>query len=128
LFSGSALGEANRQITEAKRQQSLMSAISDEAKDRRDIASYMSDINSRKYLNVGAGGYNQSSVRAAKEGATLEMFSDIIPICDTEINLISSDIELFKEGGQIEENKEYVPEDPDKIIKFVNKHKKVNFV
>ena len=40
---------------------------------------------------------------------------------------LDSVLSEFKNGGSIE-TKEYIPEDIDKLIKFVNSHKKVNFV
>lgn len=71
-----------------------------------------------------------------KLGGIIEKSLDDIPVERTvsEIKLEQL-ISEFKEGGTIEskepENKEpqeYTPEDPESIIKFVNKHKKVNFV
>jgi hypothetical protein len=164
LFSGSALGEANRQITEAKRQQSLMSAISGEAQDRFNIASSMSAINANRRAMMLNGGYNQSSIRAAKAGMKLKSIMDkyhqklkgggiITPepiiessivkelepptlikelelpsfVKELELPTFVKELDVFKEGGKVEEPEESSI-NADKIIKFVNKHKKVNFV
>lgn len=68
LLSGKARKKANREIAEAKRQQSLMAGIADEAKDSFAIQSSMSDINNRRYALQLQGGYNQNSVRVGKAG------------------------------------------------------------
>lgn len=61
------------------------------------------------------------SVEEFKEGGKLSTIIEEI-----ELNNL---VEEFKEGGSIkEENTEYEPENVSDIIKFVNKHKKVNFV
>lgn len=61
------------------------------------------------------------SVEEFKEGGKLSTIIEEI-----ELNNL---VEEFKEGGSIkEENIEYEPENVSDIIKFVNKHKKVNFV
>lgn len=60
-------------------------------------------------------------VEEFKEGGKLSTIIEEI-----ELNNL---VEEFKEGGSIkEENTEYEPENVSDIIKFVNKHKKVNFV
>ena len=61
------------------------------------------------------------AVEEFKEGGKLDTIIEEI-----ELNNL---VEEFKEGGSIkEENTEYEPENVSDIIKFVNKHKKVNFV
>ena len=61
------------------------------------------------------------AVEEFKEGGKLGTIIEEI-----ELNNL---VEEFKEGGSIkEENTEYEPENVSDIIKFVNKHKKVNFV
>ena len=61
------------------------------------------------------------SVEEFKEGGKLSTIIEEI-----ELNNL---VEEFKEGGSIkEENTEYEPENVSDIIKFVNNHKKVNFV
>lgn len=71
-----------------------------------------------------------------KLGGIIEKSLDDIPIEHTVSKIkLEQLISEFKEGGTIEskelenkESQEYTPEDPESIIKFVNKHKKVNFV
>ena len=61
------------------------------------------------------------AVEEFKEGGKLDTIIEEI-----ELNNL---VEEFKEGGSIkEENTEYEPENVSDIIKFVNNHKKVNFV
>ena len=69
-----------------------------------------------------------------KLGGIIGKSLDDIPIEYTisEINLEQL-ISEFKDGGTIEksetkEPQDYTPENPESIIKFVNKHKKINFV
>ena len=88
---------------------------------------------------------NLEKVEEFKEGGTLSNNSFIEEINlsspynklkeDSIVSTIIEEIELnnlveeFKEGGSIkEENTEYEPENVSDIIKFVNNHKKVNFV
>lgn len=69
-----------------------------------------------------------------KLGGIIEKSLDDIPIeCTISEIKLEQLISEFKEGGTIEkpetkEPQEYTPEDPESVIKFVNKHKKVNFV
>lgn len=71
LFSGGARKEANAQIAEAKRQQSVMEGIADTTIDRFNIRNSMAAINgNRKAFNL-QGGYDQSSIRVGKKGLKL---------------------------------------------------------
>ncbi len=68
LFSGGARKEANAQIAEAKRQQSVMEGIADTTTDRFNIRNSMAAINdNRKAFNL-QGGYDQSAMRVGRRG------------------------------------------------------------
>lgn len=197
LFSAGSREKANREIAEARRQQQLIGNIADEVTDRFAIRNSMSAINGNRRKFQLQGGYDQSAIRAGRNGLSLktilalhkpknlivEEISTVeeIPIerfqkggmieessiselslKDVPVEFIESDfitevtldsiLPEFKEGGSLvsdnfisevslnilkfneggvtpeEKSEEYVPENIDELIKFVNKHKKVNFI
>ena len=102
LFSSGARSQANREIAEAKRQQSIMANIADEAKDRFAIQQSMSAINGyRRAFNL-QGGYNQASIRAAKNGLSFQTISTAKKIIEKYKD--KKKIEEFKEGGSLDRN------------------------
>lgn len=68
LLSGRGRRKANEGIARAKMQQQTMSEIADDATERFNIQSGMSDINNRRYGLSLQGGYRQQAVRAGKLG------------------------------------------------------------
>lgn len=72
LFSGSALDKANQEISEAKRQQEIMTGISDYATDRFAIRNSMSAINGNRRAFAMQGGYNQAAIRAGRHGLSIQ--------------------------------------------------------
>ena len=75
LLSSGARKRANRQIAEAKRQQAIISNISDEAQDRADIRTSMSAINGNRLGFLMNGGYDQSSIRVGRRGMSIELLN-----------------------------------------------------
>ena len=75
LLSSGARKRANRQIAEAKRQQAVISNISDEAQDRANIRTSMSAINGNRLGFLMNGGYDQSSIRVGRRGMSIELLN-----------------------------------------------------
>lgn len=111
LFSSGARKEANRQIAEAKRQQSIIEDIADEATDRFAIRDSMAAINGNRRKYYLQGGYNQADVRVGRSGMSLDLIAKAKKILGetrqlknggkvtpTEILLV---VPEFQEGGQI---------------------------
>lgn len=111
LFSSGARKEANRQIAEAKRQQSIIEDIADEATDRFAIRDSMAAINGNRRKYYLQGGYNQADVRVGRSGMSLDLIAKSKKILGetrqlknggkvtpTEILLV---VPEFQEGGQI---------------------------
>ncbi len=71
-FSTGALHRANREIAEAKRQQSVMANIADMASDRFSLRNSMAAINGNRRALAMQGGYNQSAVRVGRNGLSLQ--------------------------------------------------------
>lgn len=72
LFSSDARHSTNRYIKEAKRQQSIMSDIADDATDRFAIRNSMAGINGNRRALDLQGGYNQSAIRVGRHGLSLK--------------------------------------------------------
>lgn len=72
LFSQSAKNKANKLIDKAKRQQSIIANVADQATDRLSIAGAMSAINGNRRRYQLQGGYNQSAVRVGKQGMVIQ--------------------------------------------------------
>ena len=75
LLSSGARKRANRQIAEAKRQQAIISNISDEAQDRANIRTSMSAINGNRLGFLMNGGYDQASIRVGRRGMSIELLN-----------------------------------------------------
>ena len=73
LLSSGARKEANAEIAEAKRQQSIISNISEDVQDRMTLKSSMSAINGNRRNFLMQGGYNQTAVRVGRHGMSLEL-------------------------------------------------------
>lgn len=72
LFSSGARKDANEEILEARRQQSIMSDIADNAMDRFSIRNSMAAINGNRRRFHMQGGYDQSAVRVGRHGMTIQ--------------------------------------------------------
>lgn len=77
LFSSSARKKANRLIAEAKRQQKVVSSISQEAQNRQDLQDYMGDVFANAYNFDLQGGYQQG-VSVGRLGTKLERARKIL--------------------------------------------------
>lgn len=111
LFSSRQKHKADQLISEAKRQQNIMSDIADEASDRFAIRDSMAAINGNRRRYYLQGGYNQANVRVGKSGMSLELIAKAKKILGetrqlksggkvtpTEILLV---VPEFQDGGQI---------------------------
>lgn len=75
LLSSGARKRANRQIAEAKRQQAIISNISDKAQDRANIRTSMSAINGNRLGFLMEGGYDQASIRVGRKGMSISLLN-----------------------------------------------------
>ena len=111
LFSSGAREEANRLIAEAKRQQSIIENIADEATNVFAASNSMAAINGNRRKYYLQGGYNQADVRVGKSGMSLDLIAKAKKvlhesrklkgggqITPTEILLV---VPEFQDGGQI---------------------------
>ena len=111
LFSSHQRNKADQMISEAKRQQNIMSDIADEASDRFAIRNSMAAINGNRRKYYLQRGYNQANVRVGKSGMSLDLIAKAKKvlheskklreggqITPTEILLV---VPEFQEGGQI---------------------------
>lgn len=76
-FNNGARKEANKEIAEASRQQDLVTDISEEATDRRNIAQYMAAFNGLRRRYQLQGGYDQSAIHVAKNGIKIERLNKV---------------------------------------------------
>ena len=100
-FNEGARQRANWEILEAKRQQNLVTDISEEATDRRNIAQYMSAFNGNRRGFQLQGGYNQSSIHAAKNGIKIEKLNKAKEILKS---LREEQTNQLQKGGEIKLN------------------------
>lgn len=102
LFSSSALADANREIWEGRRQQSLISNIADEASDRFSIRESMAAINGNRRRLQMQGGYNQSAVRLGRHGLVIQYLQEAKRInSSAKYQKDTSSPQSFKEGGSL---------------------------
>ena len=123
LFSNGARKRANRLIDAARTQQNIMTNISDEYQDQLANKSYLAYTRYGQDIN---GGIQQQYLRVAKHGAILQRINlrkhrkggqlkDKIDIEVKQeqwqpiINLEYPEVSKLKEGGQLEESKEWTP-------------------
>ena len=123
LFSNGARKRANRLIDTARTQQNIMTNISNEYQDQLANKSYLAYTRYGQDIN---GGIQQQYLRAAKHGAILQRINlrkhrkggylkDKIDIEIKQeqwqpiINLEYPEVSKLKEGGQLEESKEWTP-------------------
>lgn len=72
LFSSGEREEANEEILEARRQQSIMSDIANNASDRFSIRNSMAAINGNRHRFHMQGGYDQSAIRVGRHGMIIQ--------------------------------------------------------
>lgn len=123
LFSNGARKRANGLIDTARAQQNIMTNISNEYQDQLANKSYLAYTRYGQDIN---GGIQQQYLRAAKHGAILQRINlrkhrkggqlkDKIDIEVKQeqwqpiINLEYPEVSKLKEGGQLEESKEWTP-------------------
>ena len=123
LFSSGARKRANRLIDTARTQQNIMTDISNTYQDQLANKSYLAYTRYGQDIN---GGIQQQYLRAAKHGAILQRINlrkhrrggqlkDKIDIEVKQeqwqpiINLEYPEVSKLKEGGQLEESKEWTP-------------------
>lgn len=123
LFSNGARKRANRLIDTARTQQNIMTDISNAYQDQLANKSYLAYTRYGQDIN---GGLQQQYLRAAKHGAILQRINlrkhrkggqlkDKIDIEVKQeqwqpiINLEYPEVSKLKEGGQLEESKEWTP-------------------
>ena len=123
LFSNGARKRANRLIDTARTQQNIMTNISNEYQDQLANKSYLAYTRYGQDIN---GGIQQQYLRAAKHGAILQRINlrkhrkggQLKNKIDIEIkqeqwqpiiNLEYPEVSKLKEGGQLEESKEWTP-------------------
>lgn len=73
LFSSGARKRANEEIAEAKRQQSIISDISQDVQDRTAIRTAMAAINGNRRGFHMQGGYDQAAIRIGRQGMPIEL-------------------------------------------------------
>lgn len=73
LFSSGARKRANKEIAEAKRQQSIISDISQDVQDRTAIRTAMAAINGNRRGFHMWGGYDQAAIRVGRQGMPIEL-------------------------------------------------------
>lgn len=73
LLSSGARKRANQEIAEAKRQQSIISDISQDVQDRTAIRTAMAAINGNRRGFHMQGGYDQAAIRVGRQGMPIEL-------------------------------------------------------
>ena len=73
LFSSGARKRANQEIAEAKRQQNIISDISQNIQDRTAIRTAMAAINGNRRGFHMQGGYDQAAIRVGRHGMSIEL-------------------------------------------------------
>lgn len=100
-FNEGSRNRANREIAEAKRQQNLVTDISEEATDRRNIAQYMAAFNGLRRGYQLQGGYDQSSIHVAKNGIKIEHLNKVKDILKS---FNQQQTNQLQKGGEIKLN------------------------
>lgn len=100
LLSSGARKKANREIAEAKRQQSIISNISDDMQDRIAIRTSMSAINGNRRGFQMQGGYDQSAVRIGRRGMSIELLEKARSILKAQ-KRSKQETPQHKNGGSI---------------------------
>lgn len=98
LFSSGSRHAANRQINEAKQQQSIMSDIADLAYNRFAIQGSTAAINENRRNYYMTGGYDQDSVHFGRNGMSMELMKKAKEI-NAKINSKQNDVPQHKNGG-----------------------------
>lgn len=98
VFSSGSRHAANRQINEAKQQQSIMSDIADFAYDRFAIQGSTAAINENRRNYYMTGGYDYDSVHFGRNGMSMELMKKAKEI-NAKINNKQNDVPQHKNGG-----------------------------
>lgn len=96
-FNNGARVKANAEITEAARQQQVMSLISDRIDDLRTASQNTSSINeNRRKFNL-QGGYNQDSIRVGRQGMSIELLNKARNIIKAQKGRKLTPIDTYKQ-------------------------------
>lgn len=98
LFSSGALHDANSEILDAKKKQGLLEGVADNATLWNDLGNSMSSVNSLKRKFLMQGAYDQSAVRAGRNGMVLQ---DLY-----RAKRITSSLKYYQTGGKIQNTEE----------------------
>lgn len=117
LFSSGSREKANREIEEAKRQQQVMSEISDQATDRFAIRNSMAAINGNRRRFALQGGYDQAAIRAGRHGLSIHAIlaaKRVVSAMKFQPKLVEQpapEVDSFKQGGVLELSLNDIPEE-----------------
>lgn len=111
LFSSGARKRANEEIAEAKRQQNIISDISQDIQDRTAIRTAMAAINGNRRGFHMQGGYDQAAIRVGRRGMSIELLNKARSILkaqkgskldpmNTYKNLAPKDWEIIPDSGK----------------------------
>lgn len=110
-LSSGARKKANQEIAEAKRQQNIISNISDQVQDQMALQASMPDLYSRKYQLDMLGGYDQSAVRVGREGMSLDLLQK-------NYKLLKATKGAKIKGNKVKENKPQLTYNSPEIIAY----------
>ena len=114
LFSAKARRRANAAIADARKTQSTMGNIADDANDQRMLVQSMGEQAGLNYSLMLDGGYDQKYTYSAKHGGLLEWNPTEELEWQPQVEL-NWELPTFKEGGNIDINEEleWIPEFKD---------------
>lgn len=107
LFSSGARKRANQEIAEAKRQQNIISDISQDIQDRTAIRTAMAAINGNRRGFHMQGGYDQAAIRVGRHGMSIELLEKARSILKAQKGIKLSPLETYKQ--QAPQNWESIP-------------------
>ena len=111
LFSSGARKRANQEIAEAKRQQNIISDVSQDVQDRTAIRTAMAAINGNRRGFRMQGGYDQAAIRIGHQGMPIELLNKARSILKAQKgskldpvnaykNLVPKDWEIIPDSGK----------------------------
>lgn len=107
LLSSGTRKRTNEEIAEAKRQQSIISDISQDVQDRTAIRTAMAAINGNRRGFHMQGGYNQAAIRVGRKGMSIELLNKARSILKAQKGIKLSPLETYKQ--QAPQNWESIP-------------------
>lgn len=97
LFSSGARNKANKQINEARRQQDIITDISDNSLDRSNLLASMSAIRGNLRQFNMQGGYNQAAVRVGRHGMSIELIDKVKSIIKAQNGTKLNPLETYRQ-------------------------------